>query len=56
MFDEIKGIGYRDVVDPDLQARAATWYASDWGVWSLGLLAGIALLTALARPANQRAA
>jgi hypothetical protein len=44
-------IGYRDVVDPDLQARAATWYAMDVGVWVIGLAAGIALLCALARPA-----
>jgi len=56
MFDEIKGIGYRDLVDPELQARAATWYAFDWGVWSLGLITGIALLTALARPVARRAA
>jgi hypothetical protein len=56
MFAEIKGIGYRDIVDPELQARAATWYAFDWGVWSLGLIAGIALLIALARPVTHRAA
>jgi hypothetical protein len=56
MFAKIIAIGYRDVVDPDLQARAATWYAMDWGVWVLGLAAGIALLGALARPAtNSRA-
>lgn len=56
MFAEIKGIGYRDVIDPLLQARAATWYAFDWGVWSLGLIAGIVLLIALARPVRHRAA
>ena len=56
MFEEIKSIGYRDVVDPELQARAATWYALDWGVCGLGLISGIALLTALARPVTQRAA
>lgn len=50
MFANMIAIGYRDVVDPDLQARAATWYAMDWGVWVLGLAAGIALLCALARP------
>ena len=56
MFAKMIAIGYRDVVDPDLQARAATWYALDWGVWVLGLAAGIALLCALARPAtNSRA-
>ena len=31
-------------------AFAATWYALDWGVWFIGLAAGIALLAALARP------
>ena len=56
MFAEMVAIGYRDVVDPALQARAATWYAFDWGVWMLGLIAGIALLTALARPALNRTA
>jgi hypothetical protein len=56
MFAKMIAVGYRDVVDPDLQARAATWYALDWGVWVLGLAAGIALLCALARPAtNSRA-
>ena len=50
MFAGIKAIGYRDQVDPLLQARAATWYAFDWGVWFIGLAAGIALLAALARP------
>ena len=56
MFAKMIGTGYRDVVDPDLQARAATWYALDWGVWVLGLIAGIALLTALARPVTDRTA
>jgi len=56
MFAKMIAIGYRDVVDPDLQARAATWYAFDWGVWVLGLIAGLALLTALARPVTNRAA
>ena len=52
MFARMIAIGYQDVVDPDLQARAATWYAMDWGDWLLGLAAGIALLCALARPAT----
>ncbi len=56
MFAGMIATGYRDVVDPDLQARAATWYALDWGVWVLGLIAGVALLTALARPVTNRAA
>ena len=50
MFASMIGTGFRDVVDPDLQARAATWYAMDCGVWMLGLAAGITLLIALARP------
>ena len=52
MFAKMIVVGYRDVVDPELQARAATWYAMDWGDWLLGLSAGIALLCALARPAT----
>jgi hypothetical protein len=55
MFATMIAIGYRDVVDPDLQTRAATWYALDCGVWSLGLIAGIMLLTALTRPVATRA-
>jgi hypothetical protein len=55
VFAEIMAIGYRDVVDPELQARAATWSAFDWGVWVVALLAGIALLVALARPVTVRA-
>ena len=54
MFVEMIGIGYRDVVDPELQARAATWYALDWAVCGFGLLGGIALLIALARPVTDR--
>jgi len=56
MFARLITVGYRDVVDPDLQARAATWYGLDWGVWVLGLIAGLALLTALARPVTNRTA
>ena len=52
MFAKMIAVGYRDAVDPALQARAATWYAMDWGVWVLGLAAGIVLLCALARPAT----
>lgn len=42
--------GYRDAVDPDLQSRARSWYVLDWAVWSVTLLAGVALLVALAHP------
>jgi len=50
VFDEMKAIGYRDEVDPVLQSRAATWYALDWTVWSIGASAGVALMLALVRP------
>jgi hypothetical protein len=49
-FDQMKAIGFRDEVDPVLQRRAARWYALDWTVWSLGAVAGVALLLALIRP------
>lgn len=49
-FAAMRGTGYRDVVVPELQRRAATWYALDCGVWFLGLVAGIGLLVALTRP------
>jgi len=42
--------GYRDVVDPALKSRARNWYALDWAVWGLGLMAGMALLVALTIP------
>ncbi len=50
----ITEVGYRDVVDPDLQSRAASWYAIDWAVWSVTLLAGLFLLLALAHPVTSR--
>lgn len=49
-FADITRGGYRDVVDPALQSRARNWYLLDWSVWSCTLMAGIALLLALARP------
>jgi hypothetical protein len=49
-FAKITAGGYRDLVDPELQSRARSWYALDWAVWSVTLLAGIALLLALAHP------
>ena len=52
VFDEMKAIGFRDEVDPILQARAATWYALDWAVWFVGLTGGLALLLAFLRPAS----
>ena len=54
-FAAIKSVGYRDQVDPLLQARAARWYAYDWGMWFIELASGIALLTALARPIGAHA-
>jgi hypothetical protein len=50
VFDEMKAMGYRDEVDPVLQSRAATWYALDWAVWGMAVVAGLALLLALIRP------
>ncbi|HEX6576552.1 MAG TPA: hypothetical protein VF042_16405 [Gemmatimonadaceae bacterium] len=50
MYAQMIAVGYRDVVDPELQARAARWYSMDFAIWALGLVAGIALLCALARP------
>jgi hypothetical protein len=52
VFDEMKAIGFRDEVDPILQARAATWFALDWAVWFVGLTGGLALLLAFLRPAS----
>lgn len=49
-FAKITEGGYRDLVDPELQSRARSWYALDWAVWSVTLLAGIALLLALSHP------
>jgi hypothetical protein len=50
MFAEMLAKGYSDEVDPVLQSRAARWYAIDWMVWGLGVIAGLALLLALIRP------
>lgn len=49
-FARITAAGYQDVVDPELQSRARSWYALDWAVWSVTLAAGITLLLALAHP------
>lgn len=46
--------GYSDTVDPVLQNRAAKWYALDWGVWAVGLAAGLLLLIAMLRPLAMR--
>ena len=53
-FAAMMETGYRDAVDPELQRRAGRWYAMDWAVWSVVLMAGIALLLALATPARPR--
>jgi hypothetical protein len=50
MFAEMIARGYSDKVDPVLQSRAARWYALDWMVCRLGVVAGLALLLALIRP------
>jgi hypothetical protein len=54
-FAEMIAVGYRDVIDPALQRRAANWYALDWVVWIFSLFAGGALLAALVRPAAHAA-
>jgi hypothetical protein len=56
LFAEVVAGGYRDVVDPVLQRRAALWYATDWGLRCFDAVAGIVLLVALTRPATSRAA
>jgi hypothetical protein len=53
-FAAITEVGYRNVVDPELQSRAANWYAIDWAVWSFTLMAGLILLLALAHPVTAR--
>lgn len=53
-FDKLMAVGYSDVVDASLQARAATLYAYDWALWFVSLAAGLALLFALARPVTAR--
>ena len=53
-FAELQAIPFSDVVDPDLQRRAARWLSLDWAVWSLGAISGIALLFALARPVTAK--
>ena len=49
-FARITEGGHQEVIDPELQSRARSWYVLDWAVWSVTLMAGIALLLALARP------
>ena len=53
-FAKLMAIGYSDVIDPALQARAASWYIYDCGLWLISLAAGITLLVALARPLADR--
>jgi hypothetical protein len=50
LFGEIKAMGYRDEVDAAVQTRAAMWYATDWTVWTVGLVCGFIQLLALVRP------
>jgi hypothetical protein len=53
-FAKITEGGFRDMVDPELQSRARSWYALDWAIWSVTLMAGIVLLVALAIPVTLR--
>jgi hypothetical protein len=49
-FASMVATGYSDTLDPELQSRAARWYQFDWAAWGIIVLAGMALLLALARP------
>ena len=51
-YAKMVAMGYSDTVDRELQDRAAQWYYFDWAAWGLIVLAGLALLLALARPAG----
>ena len=53
-FASLTAAGYNDTVDPVLQSRAARWYTLDWGVWVVGLAAGLFLLVAMLRPVTRR--
>ena len=50
-FAKMVATGYSDTVDPELRGRAAQWYYFDWAAWGVIVLAGLALLLALSRPA-----
>ena len=52
LFNDLNAIGYRDEIDPALRSRAATWYATDWAVWGVNLVGGVALLIALIQPVS----
>lgn len=53
-FAAMVATGYSDTVDPELQSRAARWYYFDWAAWAVIVLAGLALLLALTRPAEPK--
>ena len=55
LFAEVVASGYRDAVDPALQALAARWYAWDWGIRCIDAAAGLALLVALTRTVGDSA-
>lgn len=54
-FDQMIAAGYSDTIDPALRNRAEQWYYFDWASWGVIVLAGLALLLALARPAELKA-
>lgn len=56
LLAEFTAGGYHDAVDPELQRRAAIWYASDWGIRCVDAVAGVMLLVALTRSTPERAA
>jgi hypothetical protein len=55
IFSEFAAAGYSDVVNPELQRRAAIWYAADWGARLFDFVGAIALLVALTRSPSNRA-
>lgn len=55
LFADLVAAGYRDIVDPALQRRAASWYAFDWVVRCIEAVAGVTLLVALTLPPTEPA-
>lgn len=55
MLSDVVAGGYQDLVDPELQRRAFTWYAADWSGKVLDVTAIVVLFVALMRPSAERA-
>lgn len=54
LFADVIATGYRDAVAPGLQRQAARWYAWDWGIRCIDVVAGVTLLVALTRSPDVR--